>query len=89
MQVGSVSAKILRDRSSSGEDGGTETGSARGAVREVCTCGWWYAGSPVASSKPVTGYRRLKGHKAIPQLVAALRARDQQLGLVTDAEKVA
>ena len=28
----------------------------------------------------VKGFRRLKGHKAMPQLVAALRARDQQLG---------
>ena len=37
----------------------------------------------------VKGFRRLKGCKAMPQLVAALRARDQQLGLVTDAEKVA
>lgn len=37
----------------------------------------------------VKGVRRLKGHKAMPQLVAALRARDQQLGLVTDVEKVA
>jgi hypothetical protein len=32
---------------------------------------------------------RLKGHKAMPQLVAALRARDQQLGLVVDVENVA
>jgi transposase-like protein len=30
----------------------------------------------------VKGFRRLKGHKAMPQLVAALRARDRQLGLV-------
>jgi putative transposase len=38
----------------------------------------------------VKGFRRLKGHKEMPKLVAALRARDQQLGLVgTDAEKVA
>jgi len=37
----------------------------------------------------VKGFRRLKGHKAMPQLVAALRARDQQLGLVRDVEKVA
>ena len=37
----------------------------------------------------VKGFRRVKGYKAMPQLVAALRARDQQLGLVTDAENVA
>jgi putative transposase len=38
----------------------------------------------------VKGFRRLKGHKEMPKLVAALRARDQQLGLVkTEAEKVA
>ena len=38
----------------------------------------------------VKGFRRVKGHKEIPTLVAALRARDQQLGLVgNDAENVA
>jgi transposase-like protein len=37
----------------------------------------------------VKGFRRLKGHKAMPQLIAALRARDQQLGLVVDVENVA
>jgi len=38
----------------------------------------------------VKGFRRLKGHKEMPRLVAALRARDQQLGLVKPAaEKVA
>ena len=37
----------------------------------------------------VKGFRRLKGHKAMPQSVAALRARDQQLGLVVDVENVA
>jgi transposase-like protein len=31
----------------------------------------------------VKGFRRLKGHKAMPQLVVALRARDQQLGLLS------
>ena len=38
----------------------------------------------------VKGFRRLKGYKEMPKLVAALRARDQQLGLVkAEAEKVA
>jgi len=38
----------------------------------------------------VTGFRRVKGHKEMPKLVTALRARDQQLGLVVkDAEQVA
>jgi len=38
----------------------------------------------------VKGFRRLKGHKDLPTLVAALRARDQQLGLVrNDVEHVA
>ena len=38
----------------------------------------------------VKGFRRLKGHKDMPKLVSALRARDQQLGLVgKDAEQVA
>lgn len=38
----------------------------------------------------VKGFRRLKGHKDMPKLVAALRARDQQIGLIGhDAEKVA
>jgi putative transposase len=37
----------------------------------------------------VKGFRRLKGHKAMPQLVAALRARDQQLGIADIVESVA
>jgi putative transposase len=37
----------------------------------------------------VKGFRRLKGHKAMPQLVAALRAHDQQLGMAAAAENVA
>jgi transposase-like protein len=37
----------------------------------------------------VKGFRRLKEHKAMPQLVAALRARDQQLGIVAPVKNVA
>ncbi|HEY3045262.1 MAG TPA: IS256 family transposase [Vicinamibacterales bacterium] len=37
----------------------------------------------------VKGFRRLKGHKAMPQLVAALRARDQQRGIAESVEHVA
>jgi transposase-like protein len=37
----------------------------------------------------VKGFRRLKGYKDLPKLVAALRARDQQLGLAVSAENVA
>jgi len=37
----------------------------------------------------VKGFRRLKGHRDMPALVAKLRARDQQLGLTTTEEKVA
>ena len=38
----------------------------------------------------VTGFRRLKGHREMPKLIAALRARDQQLGVtVKEAVKVA
>jgi hypothetical protein len=37
----------------------------------------------------VQGFRRLKGHKAMPQLVAALRARDQHLGIADVMESVA
>lgn len=37
----------------------------------------------------VKGFRRLKGHKDMPKLIAALRARDQQLGLAASAENVA
>ena len=38
----------------------------------------------------VTGFRRLKGHREMPKLIAALRARDQQLGvIVNEAVKVA
>jgi len=32
----------------------------------------------------VKGFRRLRGHKEMPKLVAALRARDQQLGLIVN-----
>lgn len=37
----------------------------------------------------VTGFRRLKGHKDMPKLVAALRARDQELGIAVSVENVA
>jgi putative transposase len=37
----------------------------------------------------VKGFRRLKGHADMPKLVAALRARDQQLGLTESVEQVA
>ena len=37
----------------------------------------------------VKGFRRLKGHKDMPRLVAALRAHDQQLGIVVSVENVA
>jgi transposase-like protein len=37
----------------------------------------------------VKGFRRLKGHRDMPTLVAKLRARDQQLGMTTAEEKVA
>ncbi len=37
----------------------------------------------------VKGFRRLKGHRDMPTLVATLRARDQQLGLATAEQKVA
>ena len=37
----------------------------------------------------VKGFRRLKGHRDMPQLVAALRAGDQQLGIVVSVENVA
>src|SRR2546428_12651837 len=37
----------------------------------------------------VKGFRRLKGHKDMPKLVAALRARDQQLCIAVSAENVA
>lgn len=35
----------------------------------------------VAVLEAVKGFRRLKGHADMPKLVAALRARDQQLGI--------
>jgi transposase-like protein len=37
----------------------------------------------------VKGFRRLKGHRDMPTLVAKLRARDQQLGWATAEKKVA
>jgi transposase-like protein len=37
----------------------------------------------------VKGFRRLKGHRDMPKLVAALRARDQQLGIAVSVAHVA
>src|SRR2546425_8500 len=37
----------------------------------------------------VKGFRRLKGHKDMPKLLASLRARDQQLGIAVSMENVA
>jgi len=37
----------------------------------------------------VKGFRRVKGRNAMPQLVAALRAWDQQLGIAAAVEDVA
>jgi len=37
----------------------------------------------------VKGFRRLKGHKDMPKLVAALRTRDQHLGIAVSEENVA
>ena len=38
----------------------------------------------------VKGFRRLKGHKEMPKRVAALRARDQQMGFgIESAESIA
>ena len=52
---------------------------------------WADGGTLVAAGvlEAVKGFRRLKGHKGMPQLVAALRARDQQLGLASKVETVA
>jgi putative transposase len=55
----------------------------------------WRAGHMVlrwtaaAILEAVKGFRRLKGHKDMPKLVAALRARDQQLGIAVSVEHVA
>ena len=37
----------------------------------------------------VKGFWRVKGHKEMPQLVAALRARDKQLAITVSAGSVA
>jgi len=54
--------------------------------REGQTAVRWVAAGVLEA---VTGFRRLKGHKAMPQLVAALRARDQQFGIADTVEHVA
>jgi putative transposase len=46
----------------------------------------WTAAAILESVK---GFRRLKGHKDMPKLVAGLRARDQQLGIAVSVENVA
>jgi hypothetical protein len=47
------------------------------------------AGTAAAVLEAVKGFRRLKGHADRPKLVAALRARDQQLGITVPAGNVA
>jgi putative transposase len=42
-----------------------------------------------AIQEAVKGFRRLKGHKDLPKLLAGLRARDQQLGIAESVENVA
>ena len=42
-----------------------------------------------AIQEAVKGFRRLKGHKDMPKLLAGLRARDQQLGIAESVENVA
>jgi putative transposase len=55
----------------------------------------WRGGQMVVRSvaagvlEAVKGFHRLEGHKAMPQLVAALWARDQQLGIAGAVENVA
>ena len=55
----------------------------------------WYGGQMVLRwdtagvLEAVKGFRRLKGHKGMPQIVAALRARDHPLSLLVDVENVA
>lgn len=55
----------------------------------------WHGGQMVlrwtaaAILEAVKGFRRLKGHRDMPKLVAALRARDQQLGIAVSVENVA
>ena len=44
---------------------------------------------PLGVLKAVKGFRRLKGHADRPRLVAALRARDQRMGLRVSVENVA
>ena len=46
----------------------------------------WVAAGVLEAAK---GFRRLKGHRDMPTLVAKLRARDQQLGWAKAEEKVA
>ena len=60
-----------------------EAASPGGARKRPVVCARSRSGS--ADRSDVDGGR----HKAMPQLVAALRARDQQLGLSVDVEKVA
>jgi hypothetical protein len=61
------------------------------AVLVFTTAGCSPVGRSAGVLEAVKGFRRLKGRKEMPNLVAALRARDQQLGLSTreTAERVA
>ena len=46
----------------------------------------WVAAGVLEAAK---GFRRIKGDTEMPQLVAALRARDTELGLADTSEQVA
>jgi putative transposase len=64
----------------------------RHVKRNVKRWPWWSDGPAVdrrRRPRSVKGFRRLKGHKDMPTLVAALRARDQQLGLTVSVSNVA
>ncbi len=73
--------------------------AASGALATVTCLAFAYSTSPEKRAyhkrstagvlEAVKGFRRLKGHKDMPRLVAALRARDQQLGLAPSVENVA
>jgi hypothetical protein len=67
--------------------------SSRFSCKAECeTVAWRPNGAAVDRSavlEAVKGFRRLKGHKDMPKLVAALRVRDQQLGIVVSVQNVA
>jgi hypothetical protein len=58
-----------------------------GAFHVVANSGGFETDFGVDSAEARKGFRKLRGYKGMPKLVAALRAHDAALGITLDAEE--